>query len=294
MTTPRRPCTSTPVIPCLATALTLTPLLAGKALAYDVNYQLKLNLLVAGAFQCQEPSAASGADNACCGAAPIQPELIYNPIEQDQVSLKLGFAAGNGLNPVSPLVLAPWTADLEYDVKDINGHDRSHLLEVWYAHTFKRDADSSVQITGGIIDPAFYVNENAYANDEFTQFMNEVFVNSRNAFLPAYDWGGVLVWKHRDWTFSGVGMNVGENDDGNNYNFYVAEADYRIDTALGEGNYRVMVSGTSKANLDPSRENREPRSALSLSFDQALGPVGGAFLRLGWQREDAAVDFKAV
>ena len=89
-------------------------------------------------------------------------------------------------------------------------------------------------------------------------------------------------------------MNVGENDDGNNYNLYVAEADYHIDTALGEGNYRVMVSGTSKANLDPSRENREPRSALSLSFDQALGPVIGAFLRLGWQREDTAVDVKTV
>ena len=144
------------------------------------------------------------------------------------------------------------------------------------------------------IDPAVYVNENAYANDEFTQFMNEVFVNSRNAFLPAYDWGGVLVWKYRDWTFSGVGINVGENDDGNNYNFYAAEADYHIDTALGEGKDRIMISGTSKANLNPSGENREPRSELSLSFDQALGPVVGAFLRLGWQREDAAVDFKAV
>jgi hypothetical protein len=89
-------------------------------------------------------------------------------------------------------------------------------------------------------------------------------------------------------------MNVGENDDGNNYNFYAAEAGYRIETALGEGNYRVMVSGTSKANLDPSGENLEPRSALSLSFDQALGKVVGAFLRLGWQAEDAAVDFKAA
>ena len=33
--------------------------------------------------------------------------------------------------------------------------------------------------------------------------MNEVFVNSRNAFLPAYDWGGALVWKYQDWTLRG-------------------------------------------------------------------------------------------
>ena len=51
--------------------------------------------------------------------------------------------------------------------------------------------------------------------------------------MPAYDWGGALVWKYRDWTFSGVGMNVGENDDGKNYNFYAAQAAYHIDTALG-------------------------------------------------------------
>lgn len=287
-------CSRGSAVPLLATTLALSPLLAGKALAYDINDQLKINVLVAGAFQCQGPSGSDGADNACRGAAPIQPELVYSPTEQDQIFVKLGFAAGNGLNPVSPFVLAPWAADLEDDVKDINGRDRSYLLEAWYAHTFELGEDHSVQITGGIVDPAFYVNENAYANDEFTQFMNEVFVNSRNAFLPAYDWGGVLVWKYRDWTFSGVGMNVGENDDGNNYNFYAAEADYHIDTSMGEGNYRVMVSGTSKANLDPSGENLEPRSALSLSFDQALGPVVGVFLRLGWQAQDAAVDFKAV
>ncbi len=117
--------------------------------------------------------------------------------------------------------------------------------------------DNRVQVTGGIIDPAFYVNENAYANDEFTQCMNEVFVNSRTAFLPAYDWGGALVWKCRDWTFSGIGMNVGENDDGNNYNFYAAETHYQIETALGEGNYRFMYSGTSRANLDPSGQDLE-------------------------------------
>ena len=168
----------------------------------------------------------SGSDNLCRGAVPFQPELVYNPTEQDQFFVKFGFAAGNGLNEVSPFVLAPWAADLEDDVKDINGRDRSYLLEAWYAHTFKLGEDHSVQITGGIVDPAFYVNENAYANDEYTQFMNEAFVNARNAFLPAYDWGGVLVWKLKDRTFSGVGMNVGENDDGNNYNYYAAEADY--------------------------------------------------------------------
>jgi porin len=278
----------------IALVPTLGSLVAPTALAYDVNDNLKINVLAAGTYQCQEVSGGDEGEDACRGAAPIQPELVYAPTEQDEIFVKLGFAAGNGLNPVSPFVLAPWAADLEDDVQDVNGRDRSYLLEAWYAHTFRFGETNTLQITGGIVDPAFYVNENAYANDEYTQFMNEAFVNSRNALLPAYDWGGVLVWKLQDWTFSAVGMNVGENDDGNNYNFYAVEADYHIETALGEGNYRVMVSGTSSAFPDLDGEELERRSALNLSFDQALGPIVGAFLRLGWQAEDAAVDFKAV
>jgi hypothetical protein len=277
---------------------TLAPILAlalsDSALAYEVNDKLAIDVLVAGAVQCQQVSGDTDNEDACRGGGAIQPAVTFNATEQDQLFIKFGFGLSDGLNAVSPFALAPWAADLEADVKDINGRDRSYLLEAWYAHTFRLGESNTVQITGGIIDPAGFVNANAYANDEFTQFMNEVFVNSRNAFLPAYDWGGALVWSYQDLTFSGVGMNVGENDDGNNYNFYAAEAGYRIATALGEGNYRVMYSGTSSANLDVSGENLERRSALSLSFDQALGEIVGAFLRLGWQAEDAAVDYQAV
>jgi porin len=34
--------------------------------------------------------------------------------------------------------------------------------------------------------------------------------------------------------------------------------------------------------------------ALTFSLDQELGDLVGAFLRLGWQKDDAAVDFKAL
>jgi hypothetical protein len=78
---------------------------------------------------------------------------------QDHVFVKLGFAAGNGVSPVPPFVLAPWAADLQDGVKNISEHDRSYLLEAWYAHTFKLGADNSMEITGDIIDPAFYVND---------------------------------------------------------------------------------------------------------------------------------------
>lgn len=276
-----------------AVALIATPILFGPAQAFDINDQFAFNGLLAGAFQCQQVSGLEDDQDVCRGAVPFQPEILYTPTEQDQFFVKFGFAAGNGLNDKSPFVLTPWAADLEDDVKDINGSDRSYLLEVWYAHRFDLAQDNSLEITGGIIDPAFYVNENAYANDEFTQFMNEAFVNDHSVFLPAYEPGGVLVWKINNWTFSGVGMNGGETDEGRSYNWYGLEADYHLETPLGEGNYRVMASGTSNDFLDPSGERTERREGWSLSFDQELGKVFGAFLRMGWQGEDAAVTYKA-
>ena len=273
-------------------ALALAVTATGGALAYDVNDQLAINGLLAGAYQCQQVAGLPETDNVCRGALPFQPELFYNPTRQDQFFVKLGFAAGNGLNQGSPFVLKSWAADLEDDVKHINGRNRNYLLEAWYAHTFKLAADNSVQLTGGIIDPTFYVNENAYANNWSTQFMNEAFVNARSAAIPSYDVGGVLVWKYKELTFTGIGMNVGENDDGNNFDYYTAEVDYHLNTPVGEGSYRVMYAATSRAFLNPTGEQLEHRDGWLLSFDQAVGPVVGVFLRGGWQSHDALIDYQ--
>ena len=275
-------------------ALSLALTSASSALAYDVNDKLSVRGSLGGAFQCQEVSGLPDSDNTCRGAAPFHPELSYNPTAQDQFFIQFGFATGNGLDQGSAFVLAPWAADMHNDVKNINGRNRSNLLEARYAHSFQFAEDNTVQITGGIIDSTVYVDTNAYANNWFTQFMNVAFVNARNAFLPSYDWGGALVWAFKDWTFSAVGMNVGENDDGNNYNYYAAQAAYHLTMPLGGGNYRVMYSGTSRAFLDPMGVNLEKKGAWVLSFDQELGSVVGAFLRMGWQSDDALINFRAA
>ena len=266
---------------------------ASAALAIDVNEHQAVNGVLAGAYQCQQLGGAAGGDDACRGGLALQPELDYAPTEADELFVKLGLGVGNGLNTISPFELAPWAADLDADVRDINGRGRSYLLEAWYAHTVALGGAGTLRLTGGIIDPAFYVNENAYANGEFTQFSNEIFVNSRSTFLPAYDCGGALVWQLGDWTLTGVGMAVGDNDDGRAYTWYGAEVDYRLETRLGEGHYRVMYSGTSNDYPDPNGMQLKAREAVSLSFDQELGEGFGVFLRMAWQAEDAAVTYAA-
>ena len=263
------------------------------ASALDISEKLELNGLIAGAYQCQQVSGAPDVENACRGGLALQPELSYAPTEAGRFFVKLGLGLGNGLNNISPFELAPWAADLEADVQDINGSGRSYLLEARYAHTFTFGEGNRIQLAAGIIDPSAFLNTNAYANDEFTQFSNQAFVNARNLLLPAYDWGGALVWEVGDWTFSGVGMSVAENEDGAPYNWSGAEVAYHLDSHLGEGTYRILYSATSQDFSDESGTGQEPLSGLILSFDQALGEIVGIFVRAAWQLTDGAGTYQS-
>jgi hypothetical protein len=268
--------------------------LGAQAAAYDVTEQFSIGGVIAGSMQCQRLSGKAGADNECYGALPFQPELSFRPTDSDELFVKAGFAHGNGLNDKSPFVLAPWAAWLHNDVKNINGSSRDYLLAAWYRHAFTLHENSSLDATVGIIDATDYLDENAYSNDEYTQFMNEALVNGPNAFLPSYDTGGALVWNTGPWSLGGVVMKVNENKDGNNFTFYGAQLGYKLQSEFGEGNYRILVDRTSDDFLDGSGESRHRRASLLFSFDQQLGDVLGAFLRFGWQDEGAAVNFGSI
>ncbi|MGB5831017.1 MAG: carbohydrate porin [Thiohalocapsa sp.] len=267
---------------------------------------MSINGLLAATGQCQDVSARLPAesydddgamdsfDNQCRGGMPIQLEASFSPDDRNEFFIKFGFAVDNGLNTVSPWVLAPWAADLEDDVQDINGTGRDYLLAAWYRHRFSLGDDSNLGATFGILDSTDYLDGNAYANDEYTQFMNEAFVNSGSYNLPSYDAGAALELAHGPWSINALGMNIGENDDGNNYNFWGVQGGYEARTGLGTGNYRLLLVGTSNAFIDPEGTNEEALLAWGLSFDQELGDVLGAFLRLTWQQDEAAVDYKAL
>jgi len=270
--------------------------------AYDVTDSFSVGGVLAGAGQCQKLSEKAGFDDECKGALPIQPEFSLRPTDTDEFFMKFGFAVGNGLNTDedkgrfrSPFALATWAADLEDDVKDINGRNRDYLLTAWYRHEFQFQNDSSLGATFGIIDSTDYLDENAYANDEFGQFMNEVFVNSTVSFLTSYDVGGALEWNSGNWSIRSLAMNVGKNDNDNEFNFFGATVGYTLDSAWGEGNYRLTLTGTNEKFLnEDGTDDNEGLFGATLSFDQQIDSNLGAFLRLGWQNDDAAVDYDAL
>lgn len=274
---------------CLASLLGCTP-----AHGYDIDDKLSISGLIAGAGQCEHVSRGPGEGDECAGALVAQPEVGVRPTKADEFQFKLGFAIGNGLNTVTPFALAPWEADVEDVVTDINGRNRDYLLTAWYKHTFTFGEHHTLGATVGIIDSTDYLDDNAYASDEYSQFMNGAFVNGPNVYLPSYDAGAAVEWTAGRWSVQGVFMNVGENDDGNNYNFGGMEVDYRAKTRLGEGNYRVLVDTTSKAFLNPAGTSEERVTSVALSFDQELGSRLGAFIRFGWADDKAAINYDAI
>ncbi|MGD8986176.1 MAG: carbohydrate porin, partial [Desulfobacteraceae bacterium] len=262
--------------------------------AIEITEKLSIEGVLAGSFQYQDLRDAPGFTNTGRGAMPFEPEIAFRATEKDEFLAKFGFARGNALNDVSPFVLRSWAAALEDDVKNINGTSRDYLLTAWYKHTFQFGENHSLGLTGGLIDATDYLDNNVYSNDEYTQFMNEALVNGPNAFLPSYDIGGAFEWGMGDFSIDGVVMHINENADGNSFNFYGVELQYRLETSLGKGNYRMVVDWSSADFLDPEGLSAERRSSIFLPFDQELGENLGVWIRLGWGDDKAAVDFERI
>lgn len=264
-------------------------------LAFEITDELSIGGILAVAYQYQDVSDAPGFENTGRGAVSFQPEISFRPTEKDELFAELGFAVGNGLNDgTSPFQLKPWGADLEDDVKNINGSGRDYLLTAWYKHTFVFSEKHTLALTGGLIDATDYVDQNAYSNDEYAQFMNEALDNGPNVFVPSYDFGGAVQWAIGDLDLTGVVMSVNENDEGNSYNYYAVELGYAFDWRPGQGNYRVLLDTTSRDFSNPQGTEEESRLRLLLSFDQQLGEILGIWIRFGWQDNKAAINYDSI
>lgn len=261
--------------------------------AIQITDKFAIGGILAGAYQYQDLSETPGFEDTGRGGLIFQPEISFTPSNNDEILAKFGFGAGNALNDgTSPFILVPWAADLEADVQNINGRQRDYLLTAWYKHTFEFGEGHSLGLTGGIIDSTDYLDENAYANSEFTQFMNEALVNGPNVFGPSYDIGGALEWGYQNFTVKGVIMQVGENDDLRSYRYYGAQVGYSLNTVLGEGNYRLIISSTSKDFSDPQGTTIESKAAAIFSFDQQFGEILGAWIRFGCQDDNALINYQ--
>jgi hypothetical protein len=273
--------------------LMLTPV---AAYAYDVNDKLNVEGTLTGIYQYGSTNI-NKIKSVDRGAAVFDLRVNYHPTEQDEFQVKFGFGAGNGLNYIGLFSVAPYAGYLEDDLKNINGRNRDYLLEAWYKHTFKFSETVALGITGGIIDSTAFIDDNAFANDEVAQFMNEVFVNHKNVNLPSYDLGVAAELKISKFSIKGVMMNTkyeAGGDDFKNYNYIALQLGYTLETSLGEGNYRLYGSTTNKKFLDCKGKEEESLKGIGISLDQKLGEIAGVFIRASWQDDAAAIDHNTI
>lgn len=265
--------------------------LCSSVVAAEINEKLAINGVIAGTYQYHDldDTTVQSKDR---GGFSIQPEISYRPTDKYEFFAKLGFGAGKGLNEISPFVLAPWAANLEDDVKNINGRNRDYLLTAWLKCSFKIGESAFLGITGGLIDATDYLDSNAFANDEYTQFMNEALVNGPNGFFPSFDAGGAMELEIGNFSVNGVIMNIGENDDGENYNYYGVQIAYLLTSSFGEGNYRLIFDSTGKSFWEKNGLEKKRLSCAIISFDQQFGNIFGAWIRAGRSENSAMVDFQ--
>jgi len=271
----------------------LTTLPAG---AYDVNEKLTIDGTLTGVYQ-YGAYDVKGIGNKDGGAVVLDLGVNFHPTDTDEFQVMLSFAAGNGLNKNNPFSLIPYADDLEDDLKNINGRNRDYLLLAWYKHTFKFNEKTSLALTGGIIDATEYIDINALCNCETSQFMNQTFVNHKNVNLPSYDIGGAAELNISDFSVRGVIMNTKHeavDGDFKDYNYYALQVGYALDTALGQGNYRVYGFTTSRSFEDWDETGDERLQGFGISADQKLSSIIGIFARMGWQSDAAVIDHQTA
>ncbi len=195
-------------------------------------------------------------------------------------------AEGNGVDGVGGVSVRVNADDLEDDVKDINGSGRDYLLEAWYAHHFDIGSSTGLELTGGVIDAARFIDANRVANDENHQFMNEVFVN--RFFLPSYDPGAAVSVTGSGWSAHGVWMKARVDEmDGRtrDFDFYGLDIGKRYALPIGEGNVRLIGLTTSDSFGD--MESRV--HGVGFSMDQSWGEHVILFARGGGFSDEESV-----
>ena len=268
---------------------------ASACAAWEINDQLTINTAATGVWQYGDYTQAFdmngeplGSQNE--GSLAVDLSIDYQPTASSNLFALVSIAKGNGLNGLGGVSVAVNADDLEDDVKNINGSGRDYLLEAWYRHSFQVKQQLVIQATAGIISATSYIDHNELANDETTQFMNEVFVNK--SFLPTYDPGVALKFEFDNWHAHLVWMDAEvEAEEGSvGHSFFGADIGFSAQTHLGAGNYHLILQTTDRRFTGGATEaTLEEVSGIGISVDQQISPRFGAFARLGGTNRNPSV-----
>jgi hypothetical protein len=158
------------------------------------------------------------------------------------------------------------------------------VTEAWYEH---QPGKGPFKLAFGKIDPTTALDENAYANDETSQFLGSMFRNSAVVEFPdnglgaraSYDVGEIA-----DIALIALDGDADGEDAGDGM-FVGGQLNIKPKLLGREGNYRLLAwsNGQNHTRWSDTEKDKENSYGYGLSFDQELTDVLGAFVRYGWQ-----------
>lgn len=222
-------------------------------------------------------------------------ELAFSPVESGQLAVRIHAGEGDGAD-----------RDLEAegglfaDVNTINddnpGDDGVRLLDVFYTQTF---LDGRLCVSAGKTEPLGFIDDNAFANDEYAQFAGKPFVNNpvldnENEYAPlvALSMAPSEVWALTVLLQSSSRPLLDEDRQKGSFErifdkpFLAAQATFKPAPAGLEGNYRIYGWAQTYDHPKIAGEGSEEGWGIGLSLDQKIHEKAGLFGRFGYQNED--------
>ena len=182
--------------------------------------------------------------------------------------------------------------DINYYLNSVAGVNRDaddsgvvSVTEAWFEHKFT----DKFAVTAGIIDPTGAVDDNAYANDETTQFLGSMFRNAANIEFSDNAFGVKATYETDIADFAVQYIDASDYKEITRNGFASAQVNFKpgfIDEM--EGNYRIYGWTNTNDNdkLDGTGEGNDKNYGFGLSLDQQFSDIFGAFARYSWSRGD--------
>jgi len=151
------------------------------------------------------------------------------------------------------------------------------VSEAWFEHKFT----DNFSMSAGVLDPTLSLDNNAYANNETTQFIGNMFRNAVNINFSDNAFGIKAIYETNFADFAVQYLDAGNYQDLTKYGFASAQVNFKpnfIDDM--EGNYRIYGwVNTNDYGKIGDNENTEKDCGFGISIDQQLSDIFGAFAR---------------
>lgn len=174
-------------------------------------------------------------------------------------------------------------SNVNADASDCDGN--VFINEAWYEHYLR---SIPLTVTFGKLDPVYFIDTNVYANDETSQFLADMFVNSCMIEFPADNAAGIRLGLKPNSLFEIDAVALDANSDWEDIfdeMFLAGQINFKLNFFNRPGNYRLY---TWRNNLHHTRWtdsswDKEIGYGCGLSLDQELTDLIGVFVRYGWQ-----------